>query len=685
MTTHVWVTGNGALTELDGRITVDCHRRLRGPYSGLGSVLRVLVPRIRAERQELTGAHAVELMAITPDLRDLIDAPPQTLTELATKDERTRLYARTNTARLAHGVIDLLLAWSGHAGPLALGFANADQADPTDQEFLAILLRRAAPDHITITIATQTDHLDTELRTALTTHAHQHPADPRAQERTGRTEKELARAYIWSDGTSGNPAEKAAWEHLEPATRQHLHDQRATELDHAGDWSLRLGALPYHREHGSDMLAGLAALREALDHCLFRGFYQAVVDYGLRGQAVGDHSVGMDYWYLLGRTAVAHAALGQSEEAEELSKYVRRHCTVPSVHMVNSYALAMVYTRHRLVERRDHRLAKEYINNAIAIASWWPDPVERTFHTVFNHNGLALVEMHVGDLHEALRLVTEGLAQLDAELGSSEFLLHRSVLMHNQANVLLRLGRVEESIASFGAAIEADPNYAEYYFDRGGALRRLGRVSEALADYDQAVSLALPFWELHYNRAAVRAEAGDLDGAIEDFARVIDLAPGETDPWISWISLLLEAGELETASLGLERALAAHPGEPQLLCARAQLRVEEGLAAQAWADFDQALAGDGGLIPALAGRAALEYEAADHAAAIEDLTRALDIAGADGDLLYNRAAVYRETGDWQAALTDYDQALRLPGADTGELERQRAECLTHLTGDQVPA
>jgi tetratricopeptide (TPR) repeat protein len=684
MNRHSWQIG-GKLEGRDGQLVVDCHRRLRGPYAGAGSVLRVLVPQIRDRKPELTGVHAIELMSIAPDLRDFIDAPPETLTELATKDERTRLYARTNTGRLAHGVVDLLLTWSATAGRLALAFANADLADPTDQEFLSILLRRAAADQITVTVATQSGQPGGDLGTALARHADPVTAHPPAHLGDPRTPAQLAAAYIWSDGTSPDPAEQAAWSQHDPIQRQQLHDQRAAELEQSGDWSLRLGAIPYHREHGTDVLAALAALREALDHCLFRGFYDAVVDYGLRGQAAGDHNVGMDYWYLLGRTAVAHAALGHSEEAEELSKHVRRNCTVPSVHMVNSYALAMVYTRHRLPERRDHALAKEYINNAIAIASWWPDPIERTFHTVFNHNGLALVEMHVGDLHQALRLVTEGLEKLNTELDSDAFLLHRSVLMHNRANVLLRLGRVEESLADFGAAINADPNYPEYYFDRGGALHRLGRLSEALADYDRAVALALPFWELHYNRAAVRAEAGDLGGAVEDFARVIDLAPDAVDPWVSWVSLLLEIGDLDAASAGLHNALQVHPDDPQLLCARAQLRVEQGQTDQAWADFDRALAADGGLIAALAGRAALEFEAADHAGAIADLSRAIEVAGADPDLLYNRAAVYREAGDWQAAIGDYTRALELPGADTGEVIRQRAECLANLATNQVPA
>lgn len=676
MNGHLWVVG-GAPKATTG-ITVNCHRRLRGPYTGVGSVLRIVVPQVRRRHPGLARAHAIEIMAIAPELTPLIEVPPQTLTELAVKDERTRLYARTRTGRLAHGVVDLLLDWAAAAAePLTLSFTNADEADSTDQEFLAILLRRARGEHLRVVVATRGEDVTQDLAAGLRACARRIEAPPPdRRDLPGRAE--LVRAYVWSDGTSGDPAEAAAYSRADPRVRAGLHDERAAELQRAGERSLRLGAIPYHLEHGTDPASAVPMLHESLDHCLFQGFYQAAVDLGVRGQAVSNPDADPDYWYYGGRVAVCHAALGKSDAAEAINLDVRARCTIPSVHMTTSCALAMLYTRYLAPERRDLDLAKAYINNAIALASWWPDLDERTFHSVFNHNGLALVEMRAGDLPEALRLVTEGLARLNRDVQASAYLLHRSVLMHNRANVLLRLGRPDEAISDLGSAIEADPNYPEYYFDRANALHKLGRSREAIRDYDTAVTLSLPFWELHYNRAAVRAELGDLAGAIVDFGRVVELEPDQLDPWISLVSLLLDSGDLATAGARIEAGLARHPAEPQLLCARAQLALEEGRTEQAGRDFDLALAADSSSVPALAGRAALAYEAGEHDAAIDGLTRAIEAGGVDLDLLYNRAQVYQETGDWHAAIGDYSRALELPGAELGELAELRDRCYAEL-------
>ncbi|MFD0573211.1 tetratricopeptide repeat protein [Kitasatospora gansuensis] len=54
------------------------------------------------------------------------------------------------------------------------------------------------------------------------------------------------------------------------------------------------------------------------------------------------------------------------------------------------------------------------------------------------------------------------------------------------------LGRHEDAVADYTSVITVDPNYAEYYFDRGIVLRRTGRSVEALADFDEAIRLSPP-------------------------------------------------------------------------------------------------------------------------------------------------------------------------------------------------
>lgn len=689
MNQHLWLIGPHPAGHMGATVEVSCHRRLRGPYTGLGAALRVLVPDVSRRDPALVHRHSTEILAVAPDLADIVGEEPWTLTSMAPIKERTRLYPAARTRRIANGVVDLLLtcAGPGHLGPLTLSFAHLDHADHTDQEFVAILVRRAKPDQVKVVISTAGAELPEEFAVALDRYASQVRLPERADaDGSGRDRQALLQAFIDSDGTSSDPAEIAAYHQAEPRERATLHDARAAALRRDGEWSLCLGAIPYHAEHGSDPAeAGGAALSEALLHCFSLGFHHAVLDYGHRSRAVIDPvTQEQRYCLLSSKTAASLAALGRPDEAESVLTEVRALTTWPEAHLITSYSLAMLYTRHFPAERRDHRLARAYANNAIALASLWPDLTERPFHVVFNQNGLALIEMHLGNVQGAIRLVTQGRERLDRELASDAFLLHRSVLTHNRATVLAAAGCLEEALADFDAVVEMDPNYAEYYLDRATVRRRLGDADGAMDDYDEALGRTFPLWELHYNRGDLRAARGDSAGAIADFERVLELEPDQIDARLNIVDLLIEAGLLTEAAAHLAEGLLRWPEDGQMLCARGRLAIETGDAEGARRDFDRALAADGSLMTALAGRATLAYEAGDLDAAADDLTRAIEVSQ-DPDLLYNRGMVYAQARRWQDAIDDFSAALLLPGADHEELLEQQAACRAELDGGSASA
>lgn len=682
MSGHLWLVGRGRVSRPGVDIAVDCHRWLRGPYSGLGDVLRAVVPKAYREWPDLVHRHAIEISAIAPELKKLIGTMPETLLSLASPEEQTRFYPLVRTRRLSQGAIDFLQSYIELAfpQPITISFANVDEADRTDQEFLALLLRRARPDRLNVVVVTRGEDLPADLASALDTYARRVGVDPPRPHEDRRDQDELLRAYIDADGTSDDPAELAAYRSAEPSRRAALHDARAILLEARGDWSLRLGAIPYHHEHGSDPgHAGVKAMRAAVAYCSAMGFYHALMDYGLRGRALADPDTQWeDYWHVSAKTATALSVTERPKEAEPLYVELRRRYSKPVLHMTTAYALAMVYTRYHADEDKDHDVAKIYINNAIALASQWPDLEERAFHTVFMQNGLALVEMHLGNLPESLRLVTEGLNRLDRELPPGAQALHRSVLVHNKANVMRALGRIDEALADFSAVIEVDPNWADYYFDRASVRRQLGDYEGAIADYRKGMTVSPPFWELHYNLADLLAEMGDTAGAIAGMTRVVELEPEELDARINLVDLLLEAGELADAREHIDMGLRFHPGDPDMLYARGLLALANDDATQARGDFDRALAANGRLVPALVSRAGLAHEAGDHDTAIADLTVAIETDSENPDLLYNRGFVRQAAGLWAEAARDYKRALELPGADAAELRDQLARCHAEL-------
>ncbi|MCZ4102264.1 tetratricopeptide repeat protein [Streptomyces sp. So13.3] len=692
---HSWLSGPDrrvraataeALAAAGHLTTVDCHRRLRGPYTAAGSLLRAIVPEVLKTRPALVARHAIEILSVAPELKDLVDAPPQTLTSLASPTERTRYYSPLRTRRIAHGLTEFLNAWAQEAGttagrPQLVLFDNLHAADPTDQELITVLLRRARTEVLTIAVGTSASpDLPDGLAQALDRQARRTelPAAPAAPDT--RVQNELLQAYIISDGTSDIPAEVAAYRNADPRLRSGLHRVRAVELEEEDDWSLRLGAIPYHRAHaGGRTDDECRDLLTAADYCLRMGYYDAAIELGGQGRDSFD-PVAQERLYCVagGKTAQALGALGRTEEAEVIYRELRGRYTDPVVHMVSSYALSMLYTRIHPAERQDSDLAKQYVNNSIAIAKQLPDPADRAFHTVFHENGLALVELRRGNPETALRLVTEGLARLDRELEPGRQSLHRSVLLHNRAQVNVALGRLDEALEDFNGVLALDPYYPEYYCDRAALQYKRGDLEAALADYDQAATLTPPIHELYYNRADARAAAGDTDGAIGDLRYVLELEPDYLAARVNLVSLLIDEGDTELASVQLAQGLELHPGEPDLLCTRGLIAMEQDDADEALRAFDEALAADPLRSAALANRAVLHYEAGDHAAAVDDLTRALAVTGDDADLLYNRGFAHQAAGSWRAAIADYRHALDLPGADRDAIECQLAECQAAL-------
>ncbi|MEV6975296.1 tetratricopeptide repeat protein [Kitasatospora sp. NPDC093806] len=703
---HHWVRAAGRHARAESRATLDlppvlavvnADRRLRGPYTAVGSILRATVPDALARCPEAVTGHDIELLSTTPELRGLVPATRETLTSLAVPKERTRFYSALRTLRIAHGLVEFLGAYlrALGAGPRTLVVEDAHRADPTDGEFLAVLLRRIDPALLTVVVTTGTEPLERPtgpgretLPDALAAHcAVLDPTGPEPlvgpepatgpEPAAGRGRAELGRALIAADGVGDDPAALAAYLALPADERARLHDLRRAELETAGEPSLWLGAIAWHAEHGSDP-AGVGAdtLRHALDHCMDLGYYHAVVDLGERGRRLVTHETNPNHWWAFTtKMTTSFAALGLAERALPLYDEARALSASPEVHMQAAYATAMLHTRHFEAGRRDHGLARAWVNQAIAFARWHPDPKEREARVVFNRNGLALIEVHQGRPAAALELLDACIARLDETLEPDEHALHRSVLLYNRAQVHAALGHHTEAVADYTAVIACDPNYAEYHFDRGMLWRDLGEPERALADYEHAIRLSPPFPEAYFNRADVLAELGDTDAAVADFGYVLQLDPEFEEARINRAALLLEAGAHELARADLAAGLERNPGNARLLCLKGQLlAAEEDLAAAA-AVYAEAVEVDPGSAEAWALFGELRYRQGDLAGAGSHLARAVELSTESG-IRFNLAVVHHDAGRYGEAVRLLDEVVE--ATEDVDARLQRARCLLGL-------
>jgi len=650
-------------------------------------MLNTLVLDANRRWPELVAEHRPCILYAAPGLSSITGPAPPILTFSTPHEERTRFFGLGYVRSVSHDIVTFLNEYAGRrvSGPLTIFFDNAHAADPTEQEFLELLLRRSQPEKLRLVVGTAGEALPSGLARALRTYA-RHVGVPRSAAAPAvGSDEDLARAYVNADGTSDDPQLLAAYERTTPALRASLHDKRASELEAAADWNLRLGAVPYHHEHGSDPQGkGCQALLNALEHCLAMGFYAALYDFGRRGREVTDPETRQrEYCHFTAKAASALIALGRPEEAEGMFLRLREQYALPKVHMSTSYNLAMLYTRWYRPEHKDHDLARGFCNNAIALAVQEPDPEPRAFYTVFHSNGLALVEMHRGNPEVALRLVTEGIKRLDRELPADQYVVHRSQLLHNRARVLFALGRLDECLADFAQLLAVDPNYTEYYIDRGNAARRNGDENTALADYDRACKLGIPFPEAYYNRGDTRAARGDIMGAIADFGYVLEMEPDYLSARISHAELLIEIGELHAASASLAEGLALHGDS-------AELQALDGLAALLAGDnerarerLDRALALDPDMAAARAHRAVLATSSGDAELAVADLTKAMAVLGDDPDLRYQRALAHLALGSPAEAGEDLRAVAARGEGERVQDARARLAELAHLSRDSL--
>src|SRR4029078_6059887 len=95
---------------------------------------------------------------------------------------------------------------------------------------------------------------------------------------------------------------------------------RADELERRGELSLTLGAIPYHRERGSDPRgAGARAVLAVLQHCMLSGFYAAVLDLAHRSYALLDWDTQPEECRrVTAKLTMVRAAMGRPDEAGEL-------------------------------------------------------------------------------------------------------------------------------------------------------------------------------------------------------------------------------------------------------------------------------------------------------------------------------------------------------------------------------
>ncbi|HEX8224218.1 MAG TPA: tetratricopeptide repeat protein [Allosphingosinicella sp.] len=108
----------------------------------------------------------------------------------------------------------------------------------------------------------------------------------------------------------------------------------------------------------------------------------------------------------------------------------------------------------------------------------------------------------------------------------------RVATLVNRGILKARLGKVDDAIVDYDAALNRDPNEAEAYLNKGFALLHLpDAAQQARPMFDSALANRTRRPELaYYGRAVANELTGQVKAAYEDYRQASRLNPGWKDP-----------------------------------------------------------------------------------------------------------------------------------------------------------
>ena len=580
-----------------------------GPWAGIRDFFRSLLDDIRQRSPALIEKHDYELLYVLPELRKQVKLRNPCLTDIATAEERVRNYPADRAYRITHGLIDLLVeykqAFSAEETWLLICI-DYDRAGEIARHFFQELMRRRGK----------------QLRAVLL------PVFSDREPDTGALGFSCALREL-SFGVAA-PTPETIDAH-EAARRAEALDQEI-EMNALG----RTAKLP-----DVIMLWSLAGREDKLlRRCLqalmsynVLGLYRESGRYGelarslLKRSAPGAEDRNIR-WTVFYKLFLSYLGAGEPHKALQLANedvLSSPEAEGSEVQRISFYYLmAMLYSR--FLPERDFAVGEEYLERALEhLEKAGLSEPDYWFQYVFNRNGLAMIRSFQGRLQEALDLCSTGLRNLEEHLSKDQHNLHRSVLLYNMAQVHSQTGRFDLAIDYLSAAMEMDPNYSEYYNERGSLHLKLGRLEDAEHDYLRAIELSPPYYEVRTNLGNCLRLQGRWEEAAQAFSSALDLKPEQ----------------------------------PGSLFGRAQALEALGATEDAIADYSAAL----GLNPlhwqACAGRAVLLYEAGRIKECLADLDRAISLAPEEADLYQNRAVALADIQRAHEAKEDLQRYLDL--------------------------
>ncbi|MDQ7778944.1 MAG: tetratricopeptide repeat protein, partial [Planctomycetota bacterium] len=233
-----------------------------------------------------------------------------------------------------------------------------------------------------------------------------------------------------------------------------------------------------------------------------------------------------------------------------------------------------------------------------------------------------------------------------------------------------------QSLEDMTKAIEADPEWAEAWAERGRLLLLLGNVSKSLADLKKALELNPSSSMAQYWYGKALESSGDQAAAATHYEEAVRLHPKSSHALLATASSLARQGKIDEAMDACNKILALDWSSAEAYLARGGLFLLKGDTAAALADFEK-VASINPLSPAAWNSVGnVHHRGGDLRCALDNYNRALELNSECSEAIFNRANICYQTGRLDAALGGWEKFLKLEGED-GPLGKGVREHATH--------
>jgi tetratricopeptide (TPR) repeat protein len=287
----------------------------------------------------------------------------------------------------------------------------------------------------------------------------------------------------------------------------------------------------------------------------------------------------------------------------------------------------------------------------------WEHTLAVTGDSDLAHNNLGLLLVQQGRLDEAI-------AQYQRALQANPGYI---IAYNNLGLTLAQQGRWDEAIARYQQALKINPGFDMAHYNLGNVLLQQGRLDEAMAEYQQALRANPDNYLARYNLGNALVRRGRLDEAISQYQQTLKISPDYAPAHINLGNALLQRGRLDEAIFHYEQALKISPDDDAENNLGLALLLE-GKLDEAVSHYQRALEmnpGNAGRCQRLAWRLATHPQTSlrrgDKAVKLAQQLNRLS-GTKDPVILQTLAAAYAETKQFPEAISAGEQALQLASA-----------------------